>query len=689
MAEKTPEVVQTRVRQDERRLAPALADSAFEVVSDFEPKGDQPRAIQELVEGVTRGDKHQVLLGVTGSGKTFTIASLLEQVNRPALVLAHNKTLAAQLYQEFKSFFPRNAVEYFVSYYDYYQPEAYVPASDTYIDKEATINDEIDRLRLSATRSLFERRDVVIVASVSCIYGLGSPELYYGMLTFARQGEQLDRRDLLSKLVEARYDRNDYELKRGTFRVRGDVVEIVPAYEESGIRIELFGDEVESIAAFDPLTGRTLHKLAQVAIYPSSHYVTPRPRLELALGSIEKELLQRKAELEREGRLLEAQRVFQRTMFDLEMLRTVGHCHGIENYSRHLSGRAAGEPPPTLLDYLPKDALIVIDESHQSVPQVRGMYHGDQQRKTTLVEYGFRLPSALDNRPLNFEEFEQRIGQVVYVSATPGPYELGKAAGVVVEQVIRPTGLIDPPVEVRPVQGQVDDLLAEIRARVAKDQRVLVTTLTKRMAEDLTEYYHDLGVRVRYLHSDVETLERVRILRDLRRGEFDVLVGINLLREGLDLPEVGLVAILDADKEGFLRSGGSLIQTIGRAARNVEGTAILYADKMTDSMKYALDETGRRRKIQEAYNAEHGITPESVKKQLGELLSTPYEADYAGVPEVEAPPEERFRSVEDIEKRLKVLEKQMREAAKNLEFEKAAELRDQVRELRREEIRLK
>jgi excinuclease ABC subunit B len=689
MAEKTPEVVQTRVRQDERRLAPTLADSAFEVVSDFEPKGDQPRAIRELVEGVTRGDKHQVLLGVTGSGKTFTIASLLEQVNRPALVLAHNKTLAAQLYQEFKSFFPKNAVEYFVSYYDYYQPEAYVPASDTYIDKEATINDEIDRLRLSATRSLFERRDVVIVASVSCIYGLGSPELYYGMLTFARQGEQLDRRDLLAKLVEARYDRNDYELKRGTFRVRGDVVEIVPAYEESGIRIELFGDEVESIAAFDPLTGRTLHKLAQVAIYPSSHYVTPRPRLELALGSIEKELLERKAQLEREGRLLEAQRVFQRTMFDLEMLRSVGHCHGIENYSRHLSGRAAGEPPPTLLDYLPKDALVVIDESHQSVPQVRGMYHGDQQRKTTLVEYGFRLPSALDNRPLNFEEFEQRIGQVVYVSATPGPYELGKAAGVAVEQVIRPTGLIDPPVEVRPVQGQVDDLLAEIRSRVAKNQRVLVTTLTKRMAEDLTEYYHDLGVRVRYLHSDVETLERVRILRDLRKGEFDVLVGINLLREGLDLPEVGLVAILDADKEGFLRSGGSLIQTIGRAARNVDGTAILYADKRTDSMKYALDETSRRRKIQEAYNTEHGITPESVKKQLGELLSTPYEADYAGVPEVEAPPEERFRSIEDIEKQLKVLEKQMREAAKNLEFEKAAELRDRVRDLRRQEIRLK
>jgi excinuclease ABC subunit B len=688
MAE-TQDAPQPRQRMDERRLAPAPADTRFEVVSDFEPKGDQPRAIGELVEGVRRGDQHQVLLGVTGSGKTFTIASVLEKVNRPALVLAHNKTLAAQLYQEFKSFFPNNAVEYFVSYYDYYQPEAYVPASDTFIDKEATINDEIDRLRLSATRSVFERRDVVIVASVSCIYGLGSPELYYGMLMFARTGERLDRRELLSKLVEARYDRNEYELKRGTFRVRGDVVEIVPAYEENGIRIELFGDEVEAISAFDPLTGRTLHKLAQVAIYPSSHYVTPRPRVETALKSIEVELLERKAQLEREGRLLEAQRLFQRTMFDLEMLRSVGHCHGIENYSRHLSGRAPGEAPPTLLDYLPKDVLIIVDESHQSIPQVRGMYHGDRQRKTTLVEYGFRLPSALDNRPLNFEEFEQRIGQTIYVSATPGPYELGKASGVVVEQVIRPTGLMDPKVEVRPVKGQVDDLLAEIRIRIAKNQRVLVTTLTKRMAEDLTEYYHDLGVRVRYLHSDVETLERVRILRDLRKGVFDVLVGINLLREGLDLPEVALVAILDADKEGFLRSAGSLIQTIGRAARNLEGMAILYADKETDSMKKALSETERRKLIQAAYNEEHGITPESVKRTISEEMSSPYEADYVGVPSVEPTPEERFRSIDDIEKQLKVLEKQMREAAKDLQFEKAAELRDQIRQLRREEIRLK
>ena len=678
-----------RIRAEEARLAPTPADSRFQLVSDFEPKGDQPAAVGELEAGLLRGDKHQVLLGVTGSGKTFSVASVLARVNRPALVLAHNKTLAAQLYQEFKAFFPHNAVEYFVSYYDYYQPEAYVPQSDTYIDKEATINDEIDRMRLSATRSLFERRDVVIVASVSCIYGLGSPEAYYGMLLFVRQGETLDRRDILAKLVEARYDRNDYELKRGTFRVRGDVVEIVPAYEETGIRIELFGDEVEAISSFDPLTGKTLGRLAQVAIYPSSHYVTPRPRLADALKTIEAELIERKAQLEREGKLLEAQRVYQRTMFDLEMLREVGHCHGIENYSRHLSGRAPGEPPPTLLDYLPKDALIIIDESHQSVPQVRGMYHGDRQRKQTLVEYGFRLPSALDNRPLNFEEFEQRLGQIMYISATPGPYELQKAGGVVVEQVIRPTGLMDPVVDVRPVKGQVDDLLAEIRIRAARSERVLVTTLTKRMAEDLTEYYHDLGVRVRYLHSDIETLEQVRILRDLRKGEFDVLVGINLLREGLDLPEVSLVAILDADKEGFLRSGGSLIQTMGRAARHVEGMAILYADKVTDSMKTAMGETSRRRAIQGAYNKEHGITPESIRKNIGDLLSSVYEADYVGVPEVAETPEERYRTVEDLDKEIRVLEKQMREAAKALEFEEAGRLRDRIKELRAREFGLK
>jgi excinuclease ABC subunit B len=676
-------------RAPEPHLAPARADTRFELVSDFEPRGDQPAAIEELVAGLQRGDKHQVLLGVTGSGKTFTVASVVAQVNRPTLVLAHNKTLAAQLYQEFKAFFPRNAVEYFVSYYDYYQPEAYVPQSDTYIEKEATINDEIDRLRLSATRSLFERRDVVIVASVSCIYGLGSPEAYYGMLLFVRQGETLDRRDLLSRLVEARYDRNDYELKRGTFRVRGDVVEIVPAYEESGIRIELFGDEVERISAFDPLTGKTTGRLAQVAIYPSSHYVTPQPRLADAIKTIEAELMEVKPRLESQGKLLEAQRLYQRTMFDLEMLRETGHCHGIENYSRHLSGRKPGEPPPTLLDYLPKDALMVIDESHQSVPQVRGMYHGDRQRKTTLVEYGFRLPSALDNRPLNFEEFEERIGQALYVSATPGPYELQKSTGVVVEQVIRPTGLMDPRLEVRPVRGQVDDLLAEIRTRAAKGQRVLVTTLTKRMAEDLTEYYHDLGVRVRYLHSDIETLERVKILRDLRKGEFDVLVGINLLREGLDLPEVSLVAVLDADKEGFLRSSGSLIQTIGRAARNVEGMAILYADQVTDSMKAAMDETNRRRARQEEFNRENHITPETIRKSIGELLSSVYEHDYVAVPDLEEEPAERYRSLDDIEAEVKLLEKRMREAAKALEFEKAAELRDQIRKLRAREFGLK
>jgi len=675
----------------EERLAPALLDRAFELESAFEPKGDQPAAIEELTQGLLRGEKDQVLLGVTGSGKTFTIASVLQKANRSALVLAHNKTLAAQLYQEFKAFFPKNSVEYFVSYYDYYQPEAYVPQSDTYIEKEATINDEIDRLRLSATRSLFERRDVVIVASVSCIYGLGSPEAYYGMLLFVRQGQTLNRHELLAKLVEARYDRNDIDLRRGTFRARGDVIELVPAYEEVGIRIELFGDEVESIASFDPLTGKTIARLAQVAIYPSSHYVTPRPRLDGALKTIEAELIEWKAHLEGQGKLLEAQRLYQRTMFDLEMLREVGHCHGIENYSRHLSGRKAGDPPPTLLDYLPKDCVLIVDESHQSIPQTRGMYAGDRQRKTTLVEYGFRMPSALDNRPLSFEEFEARIGQTIYVSATPGPYELNRTKGVFVEQVIRPTGLTDPVIDIRPVTGQVDDLLAEIRVRAARNERVLVTTLTKRMAEDLTEYYHDLGVRVRYLHSDIETLERVRILRDLRKGEFDVLVGINLLREGLDLPEVSLVAILDADKEGFLRSSGSLIQTIGRAARHVSGTAILYADKETDSMKAAISETNRRRTAQLEYNVENGITPESIHKNIGELMDSIWEADYKGVPEIEETPEERarFRTVDDIDREVKALEKRMREAAKALEFEKAAEMRDRIKTLRATEFGLR
>src|SRR5881397_3858707 len=581
----------------------------FNLVSDFSLAGDQERAIGELVEGLERGDQHQVLLGVTGSGKTFTMAQTISRVNRPTLVMVHNKTLAAQLYQEFKRFFPENAVEYFVSYYDYYQPEAYVPATDSYIEKEATINDEIDRMRLSATRSLFERRDVIIVASVSCIYGLGSPEAYYGMMLPLERGQRIDRDQILRKLVEIQYERNDHEFARGVFRVRGDIVEVQPSYEDTAIRIELFGDEVDELVSFDPLTGKTLRKHDKVAIYPKTHFVTSRDRTKAAVESIKAELNWYRGQLESEGKVLEAHRLHQRTMFDLEMIREIGYCHGIENYARHLTGRAPGEPPPTLLDYLPNDALIVVDESHQTVPQVRGMYHGDRSRKEVLVAYGFRLPSALDNRPLNFEEWEQRIKQVVFVSATPGPYELSKSQGVVVEQIIRPTGLIDLPIEVRPVKGQVDDLLSEIRARVDRKERVLVTTLTKRMAEDLTSYYQELGVRVRYLHSDIETLERVEILRDLRRGEFDVLVGINLLREGLDLPEVSLVAILDADKEGFLRSGGSLIQTSGRAARNVHGRVIMYADTMTDSMRAAIGETERRRAKQEMYNQEHGITP--------------------------------------------------------------------------------
>src|SRR4249919_2775810 len=565
---------------------PSLYDR-FNLVSDFELAGDQPRAIAELVEGLERGDKHQVLLGVTGSGKTFSMASVIANVNRPALILAHNKTLAAQLYQEFKSFFPKNAVEYFVSYYDYYQPEAYVPQSDTYIEKESTINDEIDRMRLSATRSLFERRDVIIVASVSCIYGLGSPEAYYGMLLPLERGQRIDREQILRKLVEIQYERNDADFNRGVFRVRGDIVEVYLSYEESALRIELFGDEVDELSAFDPLTGKTIRRHDKVAIYPKTHFVAPREKTKLAVTSIKEELEWYRTKLESEGKVLEAHRLHQRTMFDLEMIKEIGYCHGIENYSRHLTGRAPGESPPTLFDYLPGDALTIVDESHQTVPQIRGMYHGDRSRKEVLVAYGFRLPSALDNRPLNFQEWEERVKQVVFVSATPGPYELAKSQGVVVEQIIRPTGLIDPPIEVRPVKGQVDDLLAEIRARVANRERVLVTTLTKRMAEDLTQYYQELGVRVRYLHSDIETLERVQILRDLRRGEFDVLVGINLLREGLDLPEVSLVAILDADKEGFLRSAGSLIQTSGRAARNVHGQVIMYADTVTDSMRGA------------------------------------------------------------------------------------------------------
>jgi excinuclease ABC subunit B len=659
----------------------------FRLVSDFELRGDQPQAIEELVAGLQRGTRWQVLLGVTGSGKTFTMAHVIARVNRPTLVMVHNKTLAAQLYQEFRRFFPENAVEYFVSYYDYYQPEAYVPATDSYIEKEATINDEIDRMRLSATRSLFERRDVIIVASVSCIYGLGSPEAYYGMLLALERGQRIGRDQILRKLVEIQYERNDHDFDRGVFRVRGDIVEVYPSYEDVGIRIELFGDEVDELVSFDPLTGRALRRHDRIAIYPKSHFVTPRERTARAIESIRAELEWYRGVLESQGKLLEAQRLQQRTLFDLEMIREIGYCHGIENYARHLSGRAPGEPPPTLLDYLPEDALIIVDESHQTVPQIRGMYHGDRSRKEVLVEYGFRLPSALDNRPLNFEEWEARVGQVIFVSATPGPYELEKAGGVIVEQIIRPTGLLDPAVEVRPVRGQVDDLLQEIRATVARGERVLVTTLTKRMAEDLTQYYQELGVRVRYLHSDIETLERVEILRDLRRGEFDVLIGINLLREGLDLPEVSLVAILDADKEGFLRSGGSLIQTIGRAARNVNGRAILYADVVTESMRHAIAETERRRAIQEAYTREHGITPASIVKHIDDVLSSVYERDYVTVPLVREEPE-TFRTPEELEARIAALQAEMKTAAANLEFEKAARLRDRIRALKSRELGL-
>jgi excinuclease ABC subunit B len=659
----------------------------FTLVSDFEVRGDQLRAIPELIAGLNRGDPHQVLLGVTGSGKTFTMAQVVAAVNRPTLVMAHNKTLAAQLYQEFRRFFPGNAVEYFVSYYDYYQPEAYVPATDSYIEKEATINDEIDRMRLSATRSLFERRDVIIVASVSCIYGLGSPEAYYGMLLPLQLGQRIDRDQILRSLVEIQYERNDTEFGRGTFRVRGDIVEVVPSYEEHALRIGLFGDEVDELAWFDVLTGAVIRRLDKVAIYPKSHFVASRDRTKQAVESIKAELVERRTQLESLGKLPEAQRLHQRTMFDLEMIREIGYCHGIENYARHLTGRAAGEPPPTLLDYLPEDALVIVDECHQTVPQVRGMFHGDRARKEVLVEYGFRLPSALDNRPLSFEEWEQRVSQVVFVSATPGPYELAKSGGVVVEQVIRPTGLMDPPIEVRPVRGQVDDLLAEIRARAERHERVLVTTLTKRMAEDLTSYYQELGVRVRYLHSDIDTLERVEILRDLRRGVFDVLVGINLLREGLDLPEVSLVAILDADKEGFLRSAGSLIQTSGRAARHVRGSVIMYADRMTASMKSAISETERRRALQAAYNQEHGITPESVVRQIDDLLASVYERDYSVGP-ASRDVGERFRTQADLDAEIRRLEAEMKSAAANMEFERAAALRDTLKALRSRELGL-
>ena len=655
-------------------------DDRFKLVTDFELRGDQPQAVRELTDGLRRGDACQVLLGVTGSGKTFTLAQVIAQVNRPALVMVHNKTLAAQLFLEFRRFFPDNAVEYFVSYYDYYQPEAYVPSTDSYIEKEATINDEIDRMRMSATRSLFERRDVIIVASVSCIYGLGSPEAYYGLLLPLERGQRVEREWILRKLVEIQYERNDQDFARGTFRVRGDIVEVYPSYENVALRIGLFGDEVDELVSFDPVTGRTLRRHDKVAVYPKSHFVTPRSRTLQAVETIKAELVERHADLESVGKVLEAQRLRQRTMFDIEMMREIGYCHGIENYARHLSGRTAGEPPPTLLDYLPPDALMIVDESHQTMPQVRGMYHGDRARKEVLVSFGFRLPSALDNRPLNFDEWKSRVGQVIFVSATPGPYELGESEGVVVEQIIRPTGLIDPAVDVRPVKGQVDDLLHEIRQRAEGGERVLVTTLTKRMAEDLTQFYQELGVRVRYLHSEVETLERVQILRDLRRGVFDVLVGINLLREGLDLPEVSLVAILDADKEGFLRSAGSLIQTSGRAARNVNGRVIMYADVETKSMRAALDEMQRRRTRQEAYNREHDITPTSIIKAIDDVLSSVYERDYVTVPVVREA-EEEFATQAELDAHLRSLEADMRTAAANLEFERAAALRDKIRAL--------
>jgi excinuclease ABC subunit B len=658
----------------------------FQLVTQYQPKGDQPRAIDELVQGLAAGEQHQVLLGVTGSGKTFTMAKVIEELNRPALILAHNKTLAAQLYNEFKQFFPNNAVEYFVSYYDYYQPEAYIPAGDLYIEKEATINDELDKLRLSATRSLFERRDAIIVSSVSCIYGLGSPEAYYGMLLLLEKGQRINRKDVVRRLVEILYERNDHDFRRGTFRVRGDVIEVFPTYDELAYRIEMFGDEIESLSQIDPLFGTVKQKYARLPIYPKSHYVVQPERKGQAIETIVAELTDWEAELEKQGRMVEAQRIHQRTRFDLEMIKSMGYCHGIENYSRHFSGRLPGEPPPTLLDYFPRDFLLFVDESHVTIPQVHGMWFGDQSRKQNLVDYGFRLPSARDNRPLKFDEFENRINQTIYVSATPGPYELTKAAGVVVEQVIRPTGLVDPEIEIRPVKGQIDDLLGEIRDRAKRDERVLVTTLTKRMAEDLAGYYTEVGVRCRYMHSEIETLERIKILAGLRKGEYDVLIGINLLREGLDLPEVSLVAILDADKEGFLRSTGSLIQTIGRAARNVEGRAILYADKMTDSMRRAIDETDRRREIQRAYNEEHGITPQSILSKLENSLAAILKAEYGEPLEEAAEGMQDFKSQEELDKYLAALEVDMREAAKRFEFEKAARLRDTIKELRTKEF---
>ncbi len=659
-----------------------MREGKFELVSKFEPRGDQPEAIRKLVEGIKSGKKHQTLLGATGTGKTFTISNVIKEVNKPTLVIAHNKTLAGQLYSEFKEFFPNNAVEYFVSYYDYYQPEAYVPQTDTYIEKDASINDEIDKLRHSATSALFERRDVIIIASVSCIYGLGSPEEYKELVLSLRVGMEVDRNELLRKLVDIQYERNDIDFRRGTFRVRGDVVEIFPSSrDEHCIRVEFFGDEIDRIREVDALTGEIIGDREHAAIYPASHYVTREEKMKIAIRNIEKELEERLKELRAEGKLLEAQRLEQRTRYDLEMMREMGFCSGIENYSRHLTLREPGATPYTLLDYFPDDFLIVVDESHVTVPQIRGMYNGDRARKQVLVDHGFRLPSALDNRPLRFDEFEKHINQIIYVSATPGPYELEKCPEVV-EQIIRPTGLLDPIVEVRPIKGQIDDLIGEIQDRIEKDERVLVTTLTKKMAEDLTDYLKDAGIKVQYLHSEVKTLERIEIIRDLRLGKYDVIVGINLLREGLDIPEVSLVAILDADKEGFLRSERSLIQTIGRAARNANGMVIMYADEITKSMEVAINETKRRREIQEEYNKKHGITPKTIQKEIHDVIRATFVAE----DEEEYDPQEKYRkmSKKEKEKLIIQIEKEMKEAAKALDFERAAELRDILFELKAE-----
>ena len=664
------------------------AHAAFKLVSDFQPQGDQPQAIDQLTQGLQNGLDRQVLLGVTGSGKTFSMAHVIARLNRPALVMAPNKTLAAQLYSEFKELFPENAVRYFVSYYDYYQPEAYVPQSDTYVEKDASINEEIDKMRHSATKALLERRDTIIVASVSCIYGLGSPESYFDLILFVEESSEVDRDALLRKLVDIQYQRNDFDFHRGTFRVRGDVVEVFPAYEESrAIRIEFFGDTVDAIAEIDPLRGKVLRRLDKIAIYPASHYVTTPSRLKRATQAIQEELTERLTELQKEDKLVESQRLEQRTRYDLALLREMGFCPGIENYSRHLDGRQPGEPPHTLLNYFPDDYLVFIDESHVTVPQIGGMYRGDRSRKTTLVEYGFRLPSALDNRPLSFHEFEHRAGQTVYVSATPGDYEREQGKGRIVEQLIRPTGLLDPEIAVRPAGEQVDDLLEEIRLRSEKGERVLVTTLTKRLAEDLTDYYQEIGIRVRYLHSDIDTLERVEIIRALRQGSFDVLIGINLLREGLDIPEVSLVAILDADKEGYLRSERSLIQTIGRAARNINGTVLLYADKITNSMQRAIDETLRRRRLQSKYNKKHGITPESIRKALSSPLVTVYEADHVTVPIVSEDSAD-YSAVRDLPRLIEQTRREMKAAAAALDFEQAAERRDRLQNLERRALGL-